>query len=231
MARVGADYHAKSSLGHESVLWLSPKSVRMEWLLGLLTSHVYAKLAGILLLCGLGLPIPEDISLISAGYLAHLGTVHVHTVFLVCFVAVLGGDALAFTMGRQFGTKILASRFGHRYFNPRRQRRVRAYFRRYGSKVVFIARFLPGLRFSIFLSAGMLHVRAYVFIVYDSLAALVSVPFLVYSSWYFGDKIDQVIKWAKRSEYGILAIVGVVVLYVVIKLLRKRRVRPATATE
>jgi membrane protein DedA with SNARE-associated domain len=203
----------------------------MEWLLSFLTSHVYAKLAGILLLCGLGLPIPEDISLISAGYLAHLGTVELHSVFLVCFAAVLGGDALAFTMGRLFGTKILASRFGHRYFNPRRQRRVRAYFRTYGSKVVFVARFLPGLRFSIFLSAGMLRVRAYVFIVYDSLAALLSVPLLVYSAWYFGDRIDQVIKWAKRSEYGIVALVGVVVLYVVIKLLRKRRARPSLASE
>ncbi len=203
----------------------------MEWLLSFLTSHVYAKLAGILLLCGLGLPIPEDISLISAGYLAHLGTVDLHPVFLVCFAAVLGGDAIAFTIGRLFGTKILASRFGHRYFNPRRQRRVRAYFRTYGSKVVFVARFLPGLRFSIFLSAGMLRVRAYVFIVYDSLAALLSVPLLVYSAWFFGDRIDQVIKWAKRSEYGIVALVGVVVLYVVIKLLRKRRARPSVASD
>jgi membrane protein DedA with SNARE-associated domain len=201
----------------------------MEWLLSQLTTHVYAKLAGLLLLCGLGLPIPEDISLISAGYLAHLGTVDAHTVFAVCFGAVLGGDAIAFMLGRRFGTKILASRLGHRYFNPRRQRRVRAYFRRYGSKVVFIARFLPGLRFSIFLSAGMLRVRPYVFIVYDSMAALLSVPILVYSAWYFGNQIDHVVKWAKRSEYGILALVGVVVLYVAIKLIRKRKSRPALA--
>jgi membrane protein DedA with SNARE-associated domain len=203
----------------------------MEWLLSQLTSHVYAKLAGILLLCGLGVPIPEDISLISAGYLAHLGTVDLHAVFLVCFAAVLGGDSLAFVMGRIFGTKILASRFGHRYFNPKRQRRVRAYFRTYGSKVVFIARFLPGLRFSIFLSAGMLHVRPYVFIVYDALAALLSVPFLVYTSYYFGDKIDHVIKWARRSEYGILILVGVVALFVAFKVLRKRRARPAIAEQ
>jgi len=203
----------------------------MEWLLGLLTSHVYAKLAGILLLCGLGLPIPEDISLISAGYLAHLGTVELHSVFLVCFAAVLGGDALAFTVGRSFGTKLLASRFGHRYFTPRRQRRVRAYFRTYGSKVVFIARFLPGLRFSIFLSAGMLHVRPYVFIVYDALAAVVSVPFLVYSAWYFGDNIDHVIKWAKRSEYGILVLICLAAGFVAIKMYRKRRARPAVAEQ
>lgn len=207
----------------------SPQVNPMEWLLSQLTSHVYAKLAGILLLCGLGVPIPEDISLISAGYLAHLGTVDLHTVFVVCFAAVLGGDSLAFTMGRVFGTRILASRFGHRYFNPKRQRRVRAYFRTYGSKVIFIARFLPGLRFSIFLSAGMLHVRPYVFIVYDSLAALLSVPFLVYLAYYFGDHIDHVIKWARRSEYGILALVGVAGLYVAYKFYKKRRARPALA--
>jgi membrane protein DedA with SNARE-associated domain len=201
----------------------------MDWLLSQLTSHVYAKLAGLLLLCGLGLPIPEDISLISAGYLAHLGPVELNTVFLVCFAAVLGGDALAFTLGRSFGTRILASRFGHRYFTSRRQRRVRAYFRTYGSRVVFVARFLPGLRFSIFLSAGMLHVKPHVFLVYDSLAALLSVPALVYSAWFFGDRIDQVIKWAKRSEYGILALVVIVVLYVAYKLYRKRKNRPALA--
>ena len=201
----------------------------MEWLLSQLTSHIYAKLAGILLLCGLGLPIPEDISLIAGGYLAHLGTVEIHRVFLVCFAAVLGGDTIAFLLGRSFGTRLLASRFTRRYFTPRRQRRVRAGFRKYGSKVVFIARFLPGLRFSIFLSAGMLHVRPHVFFIYDSLAALLSVPFLVYSAWFFGDQIDTVIKWARRSEYGILALVGVAVLWIAYKVYRKRRSRPALA--
>jgi membrane protein DedA with SNARE-associated domain len=201
----------------------------MEWLLSQLTTHAYAKLAGILLLCGLGLPIPEDISLISAGYLAHLGKVELHTVFVVCFAAVLGGDSIAFMVGRLFGTRILASRLGHRYFNPKRQRRVRAYFRRYGSKVVFIARFLPGLRFSIFLSAGMLHVAPSTFIVYDAMAALVSVPVLVYSAWFFGDQIDHVILWARRSEYGILALVAIGVVIVAVKVYRKRKTRPPLA--
>jgi membrane protein DedA with SNARE-associated domain len=84
------------------------------------------------------------------------------------------------------------------------------------------------LRFSIFLSAGMLRVRPAVFIVYDALAAVLSVPFLVYSAWYFGDQIDHVILWAKRSEYGILILVALVVLYAVVKLYRKRRA-PAPA--
>jgi membrane protein DedA with SNARE-associated domain len=199
----------------------------MDWLLNHLTSispsSVYETLAGILLLCGLGLPIPEDISLISAGYLAHRGVVNVHMVFLVCFAAVLAGDSLAFVMGRLFGTRLLNSKLAQRFFRPRKQIRVKAYFRKYGSKVIFIARFLPGLRFSIFLSAGTLRVRPSVFVIYDSLAALVSVPALVYLAWFFGEHIDHVVSWARRSEYGILALVGVFVIWLAVKMIRKRR--------
>jgi membrane protein DedA with SNARE-associated domain len=205
----------------------------MDWLLAQLTSlppsAVYDTLAGILLLCGLGLPIPEDVSLISAGYLAHRGVVNLHTVFLVCFASVLGGDCIAFMLGRLFGSRLLDSRLARRFFRPRKQIRVRAYFRKYGSKVIFIARFLPGLRFSIYLSAGTLRVRPSVFITYDSLAALVSVPALVYLAWTFGEHIDHVVSWARRSEYGILVIVLLAAVWFAVKLLRKRRHETAKA--
>jgi membrane protein DedA with SNARE-associated domain len=199
----------------------------MDWLLAHLTSlppsSVYETLAGILLLCGLGLPIPEDVSLISAGYLAHLGIVNPHKVFVVCFLAVLGGDCIAFTLGRLFGSRLLNSRLAQRFFRPRKQIRVRAYFRKFGSKVIFIARFLPGLRFSIFLSAGTLRVRPSVFITYDSLAALFSVPALVYLAWGFGEHIDHVVSWARRSEYGILVLFLLAAVWIGAKMLRKRR--------
>jgi membrane protein DedA with SNARE-associated domain len=201
----------------------------MEWLLEHLSSlepsSVHLTLAGILLLCGLGLPIPEDISLICGGYMAYLGVVSVHTVFVVCLAAVLGGDCAAFFLGHFFGRRILSWGPAQRLFTARKQLRVRAYFRKYGSKVIFVGRFLPGLRFSIFFSAGTLHVRPAVFLVYNSLAALLSVPFLVYSAWFFGEHIDRVIRWARRSEYGILVVAIVGASFVLFKLARFRRRR------
>jgi membrane protein DedA with SNARE-associated domain len=199
----------------------------MEWFLAHLSdlspTSVYLTIAGILVLCGLGLPIPEDISLISAGYMAHLGAVNVHWMFVICFAAVLGGDTLAFFLGRWFGRRLLAWRPAQRLFSARKQLRVRAYFRKYGSKVIFIGRFLPGLRFSIFFSAGSLRVRFATFFIYDSLAAILSVPFLVYFAWYFGKHIDKVISWARRSEYGILVLAAVAVGVVLVKSWRHRR--------
>jgi membrane protein DedA with SNARE-associated domain len=197
----------------------------IEHLQSLSPMSVHLTLAGILLLCGLGLPIPEDISLISAGYVAHRGIVNVHTAFFVSFWAVLGGDLIAFFLGRFFGRRVLAWPPAQRLFSARKQLRVRAYFRKYGSKVIFIGRFLPGLRFSIFFSAGMLCVRPAVFLVFDTLAALLSVPFLVYLAYAFGERIDFVISWVRRSEYGILVLAGGAVAILGLKLMRARRLR------
>lgn len=207
----------------------------MQWLIDHL-SHMspmeaYLWLSGILLLCGLGLPIPEDISLIAAGYFAWKGLLNVHNAFIVCFAAVLGGDTLAFFLGRWFGQRVLASSWARRYFTPRRQRRVRAYFRKFGSKVIVLGRFTPGLRFSIFFSAGMLHLRPSVFFVYDSLAALLSVPVLVYLAWFFGGQIDRVIWFARRTEHGILAIIVVVAAVVIGKAYLRHRRRKRVGTQ
>ncbi|HEY0711221.1 MAG TPA: DedA family protein [Polyangia bacterium] len=197
----------------------------IEHLHNLPPASVHLTLAGILLLCGLGLPIPEDISLITAGYMAHRGVVNVHTAFIVSFAAVLGGDTLAFFFGRHYGRRFLAWKQAQRVFTARKQLRVRAYFRKFGSKVIFIGRFLPGLRFLIFFSAGTLCVRPAVFLIFDTLAALVSVPFLVYLAWAFGEHIDHVIAWVRRSEYGILAVAGAAVIIVAFKIVRARRLK------
>jgi len=207
----------------------------MEWFIEHLSEltplGAYGWLAGILLLCGLGMPIPEDLSLIAAGYFSYKGVLNVHKAFVVCWSAVLLGDTCAFLMGRWFGRRVLASRLARRYFTPRRQRRVRAYFRKFGNRVVFLGRFMPGLRFSIFFSGGMLHLRPSVFVIYDSLAAAISVPVLVYLAWFFGDKIDRVVSYARHTEHGILIIVVVGAGILLIRRLVQRRRRSSAADE
>jgi membrane protein DedA with SNARE-associated domain len=187
----------------------------------------YLWLGGILLLCGFGLPIPEDISLIAAGYFAYRGVLDVHLAFLVCLSAVLLGDTMSFFMGRYFGRRVLSSRLAQRYFTPRRQLRVRAYFRKFGSKVVLVGRFTPGLRFTIFFTAGTLHVRPAVFLIYDFAAAAFSVPVLVYCAWFFGAQIDRVVVYARHTEHGILVAMVIAAGIITFKALKRRRARAA----
>jgi membrane protein DedA with SNARE-associated domain len=206
----------------------------VKWIIAYLTTLsapvAYLWLFTILLLCGFGLPIPEDISLIAAGYVAwrakHLGLpplINVHAAFAVCFAAVLAGDTIAFFFGRRYGRKVLASNLARRYFTPKRQLRTRAYFRKFGSKVILVGRFTPGLRFTIFFTAGTLHVRPSIFFIYDFVAAAFSVPVLVYVAYAFGKKIDHVIMYARRTEHGILIAIVIAAIVIVVKLMRRRK--------
>jgi len=206
----------------------------MAWFIhhlsALTPTGAYAWLAGILLLCGLGLPIPEDLSLIAAGYFSsaecHLPLhLNVHKAFAICWTAVLAGDTASFLMGRWFGRHILANPWANRYFTPRRQLRVRAYFRKFGNRVVFLGRFMPGLRFSIFFCGGTLRLKPSVFFIYDSLAAAMSVPVLVYLAWFFGGQIDRVVSYARHTEHGILIAIVIGVGVMLVRGYRKRRRR------
>jgi len=203
----------------------------VKWIIAQLVTMTpvgaYLWLFTILLLCGFGLPIPEDISLIAAGYFAHRGVLDVHLAFIVCLSAVLLGDTMSFFMGRYFGRRVLSSRLAQRYFTPRRQLRVRAYFRKFGSKVVLVGRFTPGLRFTIFFTAGALHVRPAVFLIYDFAAAAISVPVLVYCAWFFGSQIDRVIVYARHTEHGIFIAILIAAAVITIKALKRRRARAA----
>jgi membrane protein DedA with SNARE-associated domain len=183
----------------------------------------YSWLGGILLLCGLGLPIPEDISLLAAGYFSWRGALEVTKAFLVCFAAVLAGDSMSFFLGRYFGRRVLATRLARKYFTHRRQLRVRAYFRKFGSKVVLVGRFTPGLRFTIFFTAGTLHLRPPVFLIYDFSAAAVTVPLLVYTAWFFGGQIDRVVRYARHTEHGIFVAICIGAVVVGVRAWRRHQ--------
>ncbi len=199
----------------------------MKWFIAHLSNlsplGAYTWLGGILILCGLGLPIPEDLSLIAAGYFSWRGVLHVSKAFAVCFAAVLAGDSLAFFLGRYFGRRVLASRLAQKYFTHRRQIKVRAYFRKFGSKVVLVGRFTPGLRFTIFFTAGTLHLRPPVFLIYDFSAAAFTVPLLVYSAWFFGGQIDYVVRYAHRFDAVIVVAVAIAALIAAVRAWRRHK--------
>ena len=54
----------------------------------------------VLVLCGFGIPIPEDVTLVAGGVISGLGYTNVHIVFAVGMAGVLVGDGLMFLLGR-----------------------------------------------------------------------------------------------------------------------------------
>ena len=184
----------------------------------------------ILILCGLGLPVPEDIVLVAAGALAELDGRHWVETSTIMYVGVMLGDSTIFFAGRYYGGKLRSARWFQRMFSEKKQAKVEALFERYHSMVLFVGRFLPGLRAPIFFTAGSTRVKYWKFFFFDGLAALISVPFFVWlGHWLWAkfsedlSQLEQVL--ARTHSYSI--IVAVVILLVValavIRVVRKSR--------
>ena len=66
----------------------------------------YGSVFAILVACGLGVPLPEDISLILGGFLVYEGAAQLHWMMLTGFLGILVGDSLIYLAGRKLGSKV-----------------------------------------------------------------------------------------------------------------------------
>jgi len=181
---------------------------------------LYFLLTGILLLCGFGLPLPEDVVLITGGYLAYSGYMDI-TIFLpLALAGVLVGDSSVFMIGKKTGDSILNHRFLSKFIKPFHISKAKAVIEKYHDRIFFLARFFPGFRSAIFYTGGALKTKFLKFFLYDSLAALISVPALVLGSYFGGEYIDQVLEIAKQVQTVLILIGILLILYVVIKIRR-----------
>ncbi len=181
----------------------------------------------VLLLCGLGLPLPEDVVLVTAGALGQIDGRSWIEVSAVMYAGVMMGDSSIFLAGRYFGGRLRTSRWFQRYFSEKKQAKVEDLFDRYHSWVLFVGRFLPGLRAPIFFTAGSTRVKFLKFFFFDGLAALISVPFFVWlGHWLwmkFKDDIAQLDRALSRTQTYTMIVAGVILVVAVTLVVRKIR--------
>ena len=179
-------------------------------MLGLISAYIehftYLGLFAVLMLCGMGMPIPEDVVLLTGGYLVHRGITRYPITLAVSLFGVVAGDNSLFFMGRHFGSGLV------RYFSlgrPGRKsqiERIEGFMQRHGHRAIFYARFLAGLRALVYLSAGSFGVRPTVFLLYDLLGALISVPIVVTLGYVFGKQLELLVKYLGGFERLIMIV-------------------------
>ena len=178
----------------------------------------------VLVICGFGVPIPEDLTLVTGGVISGLGYTRSHWMVVVGMLGVLAGDGFMFVAGRLWGQKILKFKPIARVMTPKRYAQVQEKFDKYGNWVLFVARFLPGLRTAVFVTAGISRKVSYTrFILMDGLAALVSVPVWIYLGEYGAHNIDWLMAKMHSLQSGIFTVLGILAVVLAWFWLKKRQ--------
>ncbi len=171
---------------------------------GLVSAYIehftYAGLLVVLILCGMGLPIPEDAALLAGGFLVHRGIIQYPMTLAVALVGVVAGDNSLFFLGRRYGTGLVAYLGLGR---PRSQRQIewlKQFMHRHGHRAILYARFVAGLRALVYLTAGSLGVNPLRFFLYDLAGAVISVPIVVTLGYLFGNELEAALRYIGGAE-------------------------------
>lgn len=173
----------------------------MEYLIEFFSSYGYWAVFFVLLICGFGVPIPEDITLVSGGVISGLGYTNVHWMLVVSMIGVLVGDSTMYWLGRIYGEKILKFPLIRKIATPERFNLVQQRFEREGWKLLFVARFLPGLRAVVYLVSGITRRVSFTrFVLVDFFAAIISVPIWVYLGDFGARNLDWLEEQIHRGQ-------------------------------
>jgi membrane protein DedA with SNARE-associated domain len=133
----------------------------------------------VVVLGSIGLPLPEETVLTLAGYLVWHGDLKLWPVLVAGVVAAAAGDNLGYFLGRRYGGAALrrfATRVG---VAPARLDAGQRFVMKHGGVAIFVARFVPGLRFAAGPISGFSGVSARVFVIANVLGACCYVPLAV----------------------------------------------------
>jgi membrane-associated protein len=153
----------------------------------------YAIVFALALLDALVPVVPSETAVITAGVVAGAGDLSLAMIVLAAAAGAFLGDNTAYWIGRRFGARVVG-----RFFSGEKSRRRIEWAERQlaerGGELVVVARFIPGGRTVVTLSAGLLVFPWRRFVLFDTAAA---VGWALYAALlgYFGGRTFEHAAW------------------------------------
>lgn len=172
---------------------------------------IYCVLFFILVFSGVGLPIPEEVTALFAGYLAYIGVLDIWITLYVLLLGNLLGDTIGYLFGRFSGNWFYDKLLRHFRITNLLLQKGEQYFKRYGETIVLFTRPLMGVRFMVPILAGHYKMKFSKFIFFDFLITVPWTFFIVFISYSLGTGLEWISE-TKEIRHGIFVVVGLAVL-------------------
>lgn len=200
------------------------------WMATLSPVWVYLLVGGVIGIESMGIPVPGEITLVTASLLSVTTKIDPWLVATSASVGAIVGDSIGYLIGRRGGRHLL-ERVGRRFpkhFGPAHLAKAERAFQRWGVWAVFFGRFIALLRILAGPLAGALRVPYGKFLVANALGGLTWAFGTVFAIYTVGRAAE---KWLKDFSWIALAIAVVAGLATTVYLRRKAAAEARTVRE
>jgi membrane protein DedA with SNARE-associated domain len=188
-----------------------------EWTTEVIRRLGYLGVASLTLLENIFPPVPSELVIPLAGFVAARGDLRLVPVILAASLGSLLGATLWYAVGRRIGEARLR-RWVERHgkwltLSPNDIDEAQRWFRRHGRSAVFIGRLVPGVRTFVSLPAGFSAMPIPSFLLYSALGTLVWTAGLAYAGALLEANFTAVGDYMNVATNAILGAIGVMVLW------------------
>lgn len=156
-----------------------------DWITGVIGRLGYAGVAGLTFLENVFPPIPSELVIPLAGYVAAQGNMRLMLVIATASAGSLAGASVWYWIGRRVGERRLRAwidRHGKWLtLSGKDVDRAQLWFNRHGNAVVLFGRLVPGVRTLVSLPAGFARMPVLPFVVYSALGTIFWTAALAYA--------------------------------------------------
>jgi membrane protein DedA with SNARE-associated domain len=169
----------------------------------------------------MGIPVPGELALLTAGAFAGQGDISVVGVIVASSIGTIVGGSGGYWLGRTGGLSLI-ERYGHLIgINEAKLKDARAYFVSHGAKTILIARFIAILRILAGIMAGVVHMSFGLFTVCNAVGGIIwSIVFALLGDA-FGSNLPLLKHYLHRA--GLLTVILLVVVLAAVFLWRRNR--------
>lgn len=168
-----------------------------------------------------GVFLPGDSLLVTAGLFAAKGYLNVYLLAPVLPIAAICGNSLGYFIGRTTGPRIF-SRENSLFFNKKHAMRAHDFYEKHGKKTIVLAQFMPVIRTFAPVIAGVGGMPFHTFIAYNVFGALFWIWSMLGIGYFLGNYIPGI---DKHIEIVVLVVVFISILPGIISAIRARRAK------
>ncbi|MEU5853608.1 DedA family protein [Saccharopolyspora shandongensis] len=192
----------------------------IEWLDTIPPGVIYLVVGLIIGLESVGIPLPGEIMLVSAGVAASQGVANPVVLGIVAASGAIIGDSVGYAVGKRYGRTLLGwlGRKLPKHFGPKPVRQAERAFDRYGAWAVFGGRFVALLRILAGPLAGILGMPYRKFLIANATGGIAWAGTVTTLAYIFGVVAGQ---WFHRFSWVAL-LVTVVLGWLIVHVVRRR---------